>query len=56
MDDKTLELYLGFDGKDIFYMWVTSEAQRSEEFSFMLSEVASRRNNIGLCVSMYQFP
>lgn len=25
-------------------------------FSFMLSEVTSRRNNVGLCVSMYQFP
>lgn len=37
-------------------MWVTSEAQSSEEFSFMLSEVTSRRNNVGLCVFMYQFP
>lgn len=43
-------------GKIFFHMWVTSEAQSGEEFSFILSEVTSRRNNVGLCVSMYQFP
>lgn len=36
-----------------FCICVTSEAQSSEEFSFVLPGVTSRMNNVGLCVATF---
>lgn len=40
-------------GGFFFCICVTSEAQSSEEFSFVLPGVTSRMNNVGLCVATF---